>query len=101
MLTDKKLNTKNFGSKLISRKNVSYFFIVALERLKIERISGVGQISHPLDDLPTSDKPDIVEGQNCVQEALEALHVLRLCEPSCMIKESNRCPAKMVHEISK
>ena len=94
MVTDKKLNTKNFGSKLISRKNVSYFFIVALERLKIERISGVGQISHPLDDLPTSDKPDIVEGQNCVQEALEALHVLRLCEPSCMIKESNRSPAK-------
>ena len=43
--------------KSISYIEVKYPKIVALERLKVERINGVGQIPHPLDNLPTSDKP--------------------------------------------
>jgi len=61
-------------------------FTVALEGLKIERVNRVGQISHPLDGLPTGDKPDIIEGQDGVKEPLESLHIVRLRKPGSVIK---------------
>jgi hypothetical protein len=57
-----------------------------LEGLEIERVNRVGKISHPLDGLPTGDKPDIIKGQNGIKEPLEALHVVRLREPCSVIK---------------
>ena len=45
-----------------SRLKMTYLFTVALEGLEIERVNRVGQISHPLDGLPTGDKPDIIKG---------------------------------------
>ena len=60
--------------------------MVALEGLEIERIDRVGKISHPLDSLPTGDKPDIIEGQDCVKEPLESLHIVWLRKPGSMIK---------------
>ena len=75
-----------YQSKIILFR--TYLFCVALEGLEIERVNRVGKISHPLDGLPTGDKPDIIKGQNGIKEPLEAFHVVRLREPCSVIKKT-------------
>ena len=79
------------------KKNcTAYLSMFALEGLKHERINRVGQVTHPLDCLPTGDKPDVIKGQNGVQEPLETLHIFGFIEPNTLGRKIDGCAVGIV-----
>lgn len=73
--------------------------VVALERLEVvEPVDGRG-VSHPLQRLPVCDDPHILHTVDEVQEHDEALLVVGLREPRCVVEETEGCPVCSVVSV--
>jgi hypothetical protein len=68
----------------------STYLSFALKGLKLERVRFVRQTSQVLDGLPAGDDPDVVHGDQGIQESLEPDLVVRLSEPRGVVKKTER-----------
>ena len=62
------------------------YLIITLERFKVVNVVQVSWVSHPLDSLPGGHNPDVLHGNDCVQEQLKTFLVMGSGEPG--IQES-------------
>lgn len=66
--------------------------VVTLERLEVVESADGRGVSHPLQRLPVGDDPHIFHLVDEVQEHDEALLVVGLCEPRCVVVETEGSP---------
>lgn len=78
--------------------------VVALERLERVDAGQRSRVADPLQGLPVGDDPDVLHGVDRVQELYEALLMVRLREPGCVIVQSEWCsvggvvPIEVLHD---
>lgn len=67
--------------------------IVTLEWLERVHARQWRRVTHPLQRLPIGHYPNVIHRIDCVQEFDESFLVVRLCEPSGMVEQTEWCSA--------